>query len=278
MVSWVKVSLLLTVLAFVFNLVLLASRAGAQQEVQEQRRQIERLEQQLDEAQQAAPDQEREIARLKLELTEAQRATERAPRLRANDLRGRVDALLQPTSSPDAQASGCHAPLLPVPEPKPAAAAAARVRVGGKTQFTVLTEATLRIERAAQPNGFDERASFAIINRRLVPPAFRAQVEQCKLLKASARCLVIETALLRLEYLTAPNTTRDSCSHEPNGAVECEWEAVPFTEATLKVELRLLPASERRTQWWPGKANPRQLPGTVRTLDKVAASYARVCL
>ena len=266
--AWVQLSLLLTVLAFVFNLVLLASRAGAQQEVQEQKRQIERLEQQLDDARQAVPDQEREIARLKLELAEGQRAAERAPaRRRVDDLRGRVQALLQTTSSP---AAGCHPPTQPMPESRPAASAAARVRVGGRTQFILLTEATLRIERAPQLNGFDERATFAIVNRQLSLPAFSVQVEQCQLLSPSPRCLVLETALLRLEYLAAPNATGESCSRAPNGAVECAWDAAPLTKTTLKVELRLLPGAERRVQWWPGKANPRQLPGTVRTLDKVS--------
>ena len=97
-------------------------------------------------------------------------------------------------------------------------------------------------------------------------------------------CLVVRTALLRLEYLV-PRGTPDAApllQPRPQGGHECAWAAMAPSRASLAV--RLLAMAEAKPElaqpklaqepkqgdaavWWPGKPNPRQLPGTLRTLD-----------
>ena len=92
-------------------------------------------------------------------------------------------------------------------------------------------------------------------------------------------CLVVRTALLRLEYLV-PRGTPDAApllQPRPQGGHACAWAAVAPSRASLAV--RLLAMAEARPKqarapkqgdaavWWPGKLNPRQLPGTLRTLE-----------
>ena len=151
------------------------------------------------------------------------------------------------------------------PPPDPKASSESVILVGERTRITLLTMATLRLEHlsAAAPAGrFDDRASFAFVNRRLPQPSYTVRVERCTLLppdpsppasssasaSASASsaaaassqhagstslCLVVRTALLRLEYLVPTNQTEhavptegDSCEARPQGGYACPWAAV----------------------------------------------------
>ena len=92
-------------------------------------------------------------------------------------------------------------------------------------------------------------------------------------------CLVVRTALLRLEYLV-PRGTPDAApllQPRPQGGHACGWAAVAPSRASLAVRLLAMADAKPKqaqepkqgdvTVWWPGKLNPRQLPGTLRTLD-----------
>ena len=104
-------------------------------------------------------------------------------------------------------------------------------------------------------------------------------------------CLVVHTALLRLEYLVPRNTTDAAplLQPQPGGGHACGWAAVAPTRASLAVRVLAMaqatPEQARPEQadaptvtvWWPGKSNPRQLPGTLRTLDGVDGATSLHC-
>ena len=92
-------------------------------------------------------------------------------------------------------------------------------------------------------------------------------------------CLVVRTALLRLEYLV-PRGTPDAApllQPRPQGGHACAWAAMVPSRASLAVRLLAMveatpelarePKQGDAAVWWPGKLNPRQLPGTLRTLE-----------
>ena len=112
----------------------------------------------------------------------------------------------------------------------PIANASSVIRVGETVRLTVLTARTLRIEQRRNPRErFDERSSFAIVNRYLPVPSHKATLSSdCQLLSAH-RCLVLTTAQLRLELSAPANATaaqitrgaagpalRTGCSTEPS--------------------------------------------------------------
>ena len=90
----------------------------------------------------------------------------------------------------------------------PIANASSVIRVGETVRLTVLTARTLRIEQRRNPRErFDERSSFAIVNRYLPVPSHKATLSSdCQLLSAH-RCLVLTTAQLRLELSAPANAT-----------------------------------------------------------------------
>ena len=74
---------------------------------------------------------------------------------------------VQPASAPPPSRCSREAPSAPPPDPK--ASSESVILVGNRTRITLLTAATLRLEHlsAAAPAGrFDDRASFAFVNRR----------------------------------------------------------------------------------------------------------------
>lgn len=60
----------------------------------------------------------------------------------------------------------------------------------------------------------------------------------------------------------------------PKGLV-ADWPAPRLSSATLRVRLAL--DGDRSSEWHPGLPNPDQLPGTVRTLDKVDGATELRC-
>lgn len=170
----------------------------------------------------------------------------------------------------------------PPPAPDPSPSSASVITVGNQTRITLLTAATLRLEHLgsseAAAGRFDDRASFAFVHRRLAPPAYQASLAPCSLLvpppAAGERCLVVSTAQLRLEYL-ARGATDAALRRRPQGGYEGGWEAEAPSRRTLAVRLLAMGGgSGDEAVWWPGKANPRQLPGTLRTLDNVDGGTA----
>ncbi|KAL1512178.1 hypothetical protein AB1Y20_005444 [Prymnesium parvum] len=246
--------LCLAAMAFALNVVLLVSRAGAQQEIQTQRREVARLTQELH------------------TLHHSRRTGGgSAPSLRQRPPPAHERLAVRAT------AEGSAVPRRAAPIPEPRASARAQLLVGGRTRITVLSEALLRLEQREENEPFDDRASFTVVNRRTKVPDFSADVGRCALLTHASRCLVVSTALLRLEYAPpASNGTGEACRRLPSGVTECALESAPFTSATLRVEFRLTPDGQK-SAWWPQKPNPRQLEGTVRTLDMVQGAHTLVC-
>lgn len=184
------------------------------------------------------------------------------------------------SSSPNTTACSASSPSTPRQPWQPTADAQSVVTIGGVMRFTVLTERVIRIEHrggsdsatAALP--FDDRASFAIVNRRLRVPAFTVELGRCQLL--DGRCLIIETALLRLEQAAPINATglrRDQRGIGQGAAWTGAWPPPRPTKESLRARIRLQPwpgGSADTVEWYPGKPNPGQLPGTIRTLEQGA--------
>lgn len=110
----------------------------------------------------------------------------------------------------------------------------------GRVRFTVLTERMMRIEVAKEEATFDDRATLAVVNRRLQVPQF--QVE-----RPNATSLIITTSKLRLSYLKAEKE-----------------------ESLLALSVQVLPMSPPAI-WRPGLEDPLNLNGT---LDINPAGFA----
>ena len=108
----------------------------------------------------------------------------------------------------------------------------------GKARFTVLTPEMIRIQYSDR-SLFEDRATFAIVNRRLPVPAFTA-VEKDGYLE-------IKTSALTLKYKIGG--VIDGC--HPSAEV-------------LSISMTL---NGRRVLWYPGKDDALNLKGTTRTLD-----------
>ncbi len=112
------------------------------------------------------------------------------------------------------------------------------VVVSGKARFTVLTPQMIRIQYSSRQQ-FEDRATFAVINRNLPVPSFTTREEN--------GFLYIETEALTLRYKIG--STINPAMKSPNN---------------LCVTLRL---NGRDVIWYPGKDDALNLKGTKRTLD-----------
>lgn len=114
----------------------------------------------------------------------------------------------------------------------------AAVVESGRVRFTVLTPEMIRIQYSARKR-FEERATFAVVNRRLPVPAFTTEEVD--------GYLYIKTEKLTLKYKVGSSISVSNPS--PNN---------------LSITFDL---NGRQTLWYPGKDDALNLLGTSRTLD-----------
>ena len=107
----------------------------------------------------------------------------------------------------------------------------------GNARFTVLTPEMIRIEYSERQQ-FEDRATFAIVNRRLPVPKFKTEQR--------GGFLYITTSALKLRYKLGAKITP-----EPNDEV-------------LRISFAL---NGQDVTWYPGKDDALNLKGTTRTLD-----------
>ena len=112
--------------------------------------------------------------------------------------------------------------------------------VCGNARFTVLTDRLVRMEWAADGK-FEDRASFAIVNRDLPVPAFKAVPE--------GNGITVKTGRLTLAY-----------------------KGGRFAPENLSVAFKL---NGKSVTWHPGDAPTGNLKGTTRTLDSRMATLRR---
>lgn len=111
----------------------------------------------------------------------------------------------------------------------------------GNTRFTVLTPEMIRIEHS--PKGvFEDRATFAIQNRRLPVPRYSVSDD--------GDFLTLTTDRVSLRYRKGTDPRTD-----------------PASPGNLSVTLLPASASDTAVVWYPGKSDPLNLLGTCRTLD-----------
>lgn len=134
--------------------------------------------------------------------------------------------------------AGCPVQLSAEPEtPNPQAHPEAIV-TSGRARFTVLTPQMIRIQYSTRSQ-FEDRATFAVINRELPVPQFTTREE--------GGYLYIETDALTLRY-------RKGSAINP--ALK--------SPASLCITMQL---NGREVTWYPGKDDALNLRGTKRTLD-----------
>ena len=121
----------------------------------------------------------------------------------------------------------------------PQANAEAVVR-SGHARFTVLTPEMIRIQYSER-DLFEDRATFAVVNRNLPVPTFTKE--------ESNGWLVIKTDALTLRYRIGGRIGRDKSAAGAD---------------VLRVEFVL---NGRTVTWYPGKDDAMNLKGTTRTLD-----------
>ena len=114
----------------------------------------------------------------------------------------------------------------------------AAVIVSGKVRFTVLTPEMIRIQYSSTSK-FEDRATFAVVNRRLPVPAFTTKEE--------GGYLYIETAALKLRY-------------KVGASINPQLKTPSALSITMKV-------NDHEVVWYPGKEDAMNLKGTKRTLD-----------
>ena len=108
----------------------------------------------------------------------------------------------------------------------------------GNTRFTVLTPQMIRIQYSSK-KVFEDRATFAVVNRRLPVPAFTtSEVDGY---------LYIKTEAVTLKYKTGSNPT--TLRNRPE-----------FLSVTFNM-------NGHEVVWYPGKDDALNLKGTTRTLD-----------
>lgn len=112
------------------------------------------------------------------------------------------------------------------------------VIVSGNARFTVLTPEMIRIEYSDK-GAFEDRATFAIVNRNLDVPSFEKSED--------SEYLYINTDKVALKYRkgSAPVT-------------------LPASSKNLSITFN---HNGREVLWYPGKPDPLNLKGTCRTLD-----------
>ncbi len=123
------------------------------------------------------------------------------------------------------------------------------VVVSGRARFTVLTPEMIRIQYSVRKK-FEDRATFAVVNRRLPVPAFTTEEKD--------GYLYIKTEKLTLKYKT--------------GSVISESSASPDNLSIV------FDMNGRETLWYPGKDDALNLLGTSRTLDGDIGDTHRVDL
>lgn len=129
----------------------------------------------------------------------------------------------------------------PEPQANPEA-----VITSGRARFTVLTSRMIRIQYSTKQT-FEDRATFAVINRRLPVPQFTTREEN--------GFLYIETEQLSLRYKIG--ATISPTLKSPNN---------------LRVTMQL---NGREVVWYPGKEDALNLKGTKRTLDTASGDNQR---
>ena len=108
----------------------------------------------------------------------------------------------------------------------------------GNMRFTVLTPQMIRIQYSSK-KVFEDRATFAVVNRRLPVPAFTTSEED--------GYLYIKTEAVTLKYRTGSNPT--TLRNRPE---------------SLSVTFNM---NGHEVVWYPGKDDALNLKGTTRTLD-----------
>ena len=114
----------------------------------------------------------------------------------------------------------------------------AAVVTSGRARFTVLTPQLIRIQYSTT-NDFEDRATFAVVNRRLPVPHFTCSEED--------GYLTIETDSLLLRYRVGGTISRAAVN-----------------SSVLRITFRM---GRKEVLWYPGKDNALNLLGTNRTLD-----------
>ena len=122
----------------------------------------------------------------------------------------------------------------------------AAVVQSGNMRFTVLTPQLIRIQYSRLKK-FEDRATFAVINRNLPVPNFTTREE--------GGYLYINTDALELKYRL--NTTPSPSANSTN---------------SLTITLNV---AGRTVTWYPGKDDALNLKGTLRTLDQVTGDSNR---
>ena len=112
------------------------------------------------------------------------------------------------------------------------------VVASGRARFTVLTPRMIRIQYSSREQ-FEDRATFAVVNRNLPVPAFTTREEN--------GFLYIQTEFLTLRYKIG--STISPSLKSPNN---------------LSITMKL---NGRDVIWYPGKDDALNLKGTTRTLD-----------
>lgn len=108
----------------------------------------------------------------------------------------------------------------------------------GNMRFTVLTPQMIRIQYSSK-KAFEDRATFAVVNRKLPVPAFTTREE--------GGYLYITTDAITLKYKTGSNPT--VLKNRPE-----------FLSVTFNM-------NGHQVVWYPGKDDALNLKGTTRTLD-----------
>ena len=121
----------------------------------------------------------------------------------------------------------------------------AAVVTSGRARFTVLTPRMIRIQYSTRQL-FEDRATFAVINRRLPVPQYTAHEED--------GYLYIETEALTLRYKV--------------GAV-----ISPALKSPANLSITI--SQPQTTIWYPGKEDALNLKGTKRTLDTASGDNQR---
>jgi hypothetical protein len=110
--------------------------------------------------------------------------------------------------------------------------------ISGNMRFTVLTPEMIRIEWS-DTKQFEDRASFIVVNRQMPVPHFTSEIKD--------GFLYLKTDKIELQYKVNSNPVTN-----------------PASSKNLKITFELNGAS---TEWYPGKTDPFNLKGTLRTLD-----------
>ena len=125
-------------------------------------------------------------------------------------------------------------------QPNNPVASPGAVVTAGKARFTVLTPEMIRIQYSER-SLFEDRATFAVVNRRLTVPQFTREEKD--------GYLYIKTSALTLKYKIGERISPTASK-----------------SATQSLTISML-LNGRTVLWFPGKEDELNLKGTTRTLD-----------